>query len=180
MDIQYRPVYRIEYGARYIVSDAGHIFRVKETKSGEKCYTPIVPYWAGREGYKRYQVNLYDAAGNIWKVSASKLILGSFVGFPEDYRDYKRRYFTRYKDGDVSNLRLDNLEWTTDRYWLDTIVSSTRCKAVMCLETGDKFPSIKKCAEFFQCNVKTASASLNELNDIEKKKFLKKYILVRI
>ena len=180
MDIQYRPVYRIEYGGRYIVSDAGHIFRVKTTQLGEKCYTPIVPYWAGREGYKRYQVNLYDGARNIWKVSASKLILGSFVGFPEDYRDHKRKYFIKYKDGDVYNLRLDNLELTTNRYWLDTIVRSNHCQAVMCLEIGDTFPSIKNCAEFFKCNVKTVRAHLNKLDDIEKKKLLKKYTLVRI
>lgn len=180
MDIQYKPIYRIEYGSRYIVSSEGHIFRVKTTQSGEKCYTPIVPYWAGREGYKRYQVNLYDAAGNIWKVSASKLILGSFVGFPSDYRDHKRKYFTKYKDRDVSNLKLNNLEWTSDRYWLDTIVRAANCKQVMCLETGDKFSSIKNCAEFFKCNIKTVSTSLNELSDVEKKKFLKKYTLVRI
>lgn len=180
MKIEYKPVYRIEYGSRYVVSTMGHIFRVKVSKDGQTCYTPILPYWSGKPGYKRYQVNLYDSFGNIWKISASKLILASMLGFPDDYKDNKSKYFVRYKDGDPSHISLDNLEWCKDRDWISTIVRPESCQPVKCLETAEIFQSIKECANSFKSTSKTISRYLNTPEASNMIKFRNKYTLIRL
>lgn len=43
----------------------------------------------------------------------TKLVLGTFKGFPEDYRRPGKigtPYYVKHKDGDKSNCSLDNLE----------------------------------------------------------------------
>lgn len=109
------------FGGTYIVSDKGRVARV---------LTPSV----GRDGYPR--VHLVCGDNKPRNILCHRLVAQTFLPNPFELP------CVNHKDEDKTNASVDNLEWCSYKY------NSTysRGKPVVCLDTGEYFPSTREAA----------------------------------
>lgn len=135
----------------YMISEYGEIVNVRRDAPIKNCKIS-----------GRYCAVLYKD-GVQHMTTVARLLAEAFIPRPEGTNCVK------YKDGNKENLHLSNLYWTTsNEYW--SVANSHRRKTIVCVETGEKFDSVKSCAEATGYSYKKIKKSIREGTAAEKKK----------
>lgn len=101
-----------------------------------------------------YTVGLYDSNHKSKTLSVHRLVATTFLDNPNNLPE------VNHSDGDKSNNAVTNLEWCTELYnnhharkaGLNKAEMSPQCKAVICIETGERFYSVEQAARHFNVN----------------------------
>lgn len=92
------------FDKRYVVTQEGNVFRVKNITKGKLTVTPMLPFIT-RDGYTEYV--LTNKYGEKKHIQAHRLVAWAWLDKPKD-KDY-----VNHKDLNRTNNHVDNLEWTT-------------------------------------------------------------------
>lgn len=113
----------------YEVSNDSRIRRSADCRSG-KVGDPLKMYYSSNG---TISANIFNYKGKCQHVQLSRLVAQAFdIPNPNNYR------YIGYKDGNRRNCSPDNLEWVQHR----NLNIDSRCgTAILCVESGEKYPS---------------------------------------
>lgn len=127
------------YEEFYQVSNYGNVKSLRNNK--------LLRQTNHRGGYKLVSVSV---DGMHKELTVHRLVAQAFIPNPNNYRD------VNHKDGDKANNHVDNLEWVTHseniKHSYITLNQRRNDVAVVCIETGIKYPSCKVASELTGIN----------------------------
>lgn len=136
-----------EYRGYYEASDKG---RIKSTRNNK-----ILAQTVQNNGYMMVSLSV----GGVHKMrTVHRLIAGAFLENPNNYRD------VNHIDGNKTNNNLQNLEWVTHseniKHAYSVAGHPRRTAAVVCIDTGKEYESIKQAAEITGINKASISHAI--------------------
>ena len=127
----------LQYDGQYQVSNKG---RVRSFKRNKSC-PYVLKFSEDKDGYLCV---VLSKNGHSNKVRIHRIVAETFLTNPD------RKPTVNHKDGDKHNNCVENLEWATRREQIQHVISndlrSPQSVHVLCIETGQEFPS-KRSAE---------------------------------
>lgn len=127
----------------YMISDYGAVKNIKRDRLVSQ-----------HESSGRWCVTLYK--NNVqYMLLVSRLLAEAFIPQPEGANCVK------YKNGNSLDTTLSNLYWATEKdHWSNA--NKARRKPVVCVETGERFDSVRACTEATGFSTKKVFKSIRE------------------
>jgi len=137
------------YEGLYMVSNCGN---VKSLKSG--C---VMKQRYDKYGYKRIGLR---KDGKLSTFFIHRLVAEAFIDNPFGLP------CINHIDEDKENNNFDNLEWCSQKYNVNygnrnSKIARTKCKPILCVDTGKIFTSIKNASKAMQLNASCISSVCN-------------------
>lgn len=151
------------YEGRYQISSLGQVRRLPRPLvwKGGMTATKILKPSRAKVGY--YTVNLYNTEKRPSLRYIHRLVAEAFIPNPENLP------YVNHLDGDRLNNNVSNLEWATPhRNNLHAHRELSTCQPqVLCVETGEIFPSIRAAAETKNISQKSISKCMDGIRYCE-------------
>ena len=134
------------YEGKYQISNEGRVWSVKRQK-----YLTI-----NEDKRGRLTVYLYAANGKVKHEQVHRLVALAFIPNPNNLPQ------VNHKDENPKNNCVDNLEWCDAKYNCNYGTRNARIGiAVLCVETGEKFNTVREAARTLNIEHSGISACLN-------------------